>query len=138
MLWHLVKRGQNLFVAQLLWDWRFIWELIEDELFIFLHRRQAIGFAAMVVDDVKHDLEHPRADVCARLEAVERLPRLQISFLHHVLGFGPAAEYAAGCRVEVVQMRHRGGFKFVERLLSRQSNPSRSSAGSWQFDSSVE
>jgi len=62
----------------------------------------------MVLDYVEQNLEQPSATIGPRLEAMKRLPRLQVSCLNQVLGFGAIAYHSRSRSVQVVQMRQCG------------------------------
>jgi len=62
----------------------------------------------MVLHYVEQNLEQPGATIGPRLEAVKRLPRLQVSLLNQILRFGAIAYYSRSRSVQVIQMRQRG------------------------------
>jgi hypothetical protein len=71
----------------------------------------------MVLDDVKKDLEQPRTAISARLKAMKRLPRLQISLLHKVFGFAAIANDSRCRPKQIVKMRHRRSLEVSRFVL---------------------
>jgi hypothetical protein len=82
---------------------------------------RTVPLAPMVLDDMKEYLEKPRAAVCARLEAMKRLPRLQVRFLHQVFGFGAVTDDSRGCAKQRIEMRHRSRLE-ITRLIATAKN----------------
>jgi hypothetical protein len=66
-----------------------------------------------MIQGVEENLEEPGAAIRADLELVERLPRLQIDFLHNVVRTGPVAQQSGCGAVDVAHVRHRGGCEFI-------------------------
>jgi hypothetical protein len=62
----------------------------------------------MVLYYVEQNLEQPSATIGLQLEAMKRLPRLQVSLLNQVLGFGAVSYHSCSRSVQVVQVRQRG------------------------------
>ena len=70
---------------------------------------------------MKQYLEQPGTTIGAWLEPMKRLPRLQVRFLHEILGFGTVANGSRSSPKQRVEMRHRSRFELF-LLISTAKN----------------
>ena len=64
-----------------------------------------------MISFIVKDAKQPRAAVRSKLKAMERLPRLQVSFLHQIFGFRAIADETRGGAKQFVEMRQRRRLK---------------------------
>ena len=95
-----------------------------QKLFSLFEQRKAKPLAPVMVDAVEENLEEPGAAIGAGLEAVERLPGLQVDFLNDVFRARALAQNAGGRAKDIGHVGHGLVFESlgVERKIWHAAN----------------
>jgi hypothetical protein len=67
------------------------------------HRTEQL--APVMMDSIEQDRKEPRATIGPTLEAMERLPSLEINLLHHILSYRLLTDESPRSSKQIIQMR---------------------------------